>query len=99
MMYQAGHWTPIKRMHARTSRKWALTLGVLAATAVAVPAANAAEDPSNVVYSAEFQDGKIIKAGQTDLGKDAFGRAEIVKKDVKEDQGTPGGKIQPALLD
>src|SRR4051794_19436883 len=85
-------------MHARTSWKWALTLGLVTA-GLSAPVATAAEDPPNVVYSAEFQDGKIIKAGQTDLGRDAFGKAQLVKKSLREQAGKPGGKLQPALLD
>src|SRR4051812_31245285 len=85
-------------MHARTSWKWALTLGLVTA-GLSAPVAMAAEDPANVVYSAEFQDGKIVKAGQTDLGRDAFGKAELVRKALKEEVGKPGGKLQPALLD
>ena len=84
-------------MHAR-SLKLAATIGFVAA-GLAAPVALAQEDPANVVYSAEFENGKIVKAGQATLGKESFGRAELKPKDVKEDRLPPEGKIQPALLD
>ena len=84
-------------MQAR-SLKWAATIGFVAA-GLAAPVALAQEDPANVVYSAEFENGKIVKAGQSPLGKESFGRAELKQKDVKEDRLPPEGKIQPALLD
>jgi serine protease AprX len=80
------------------SLKWAATIGFVAA-GLAAPVALAQEDPANVVYSAEFENGKIVKAGQSPLGKESFGRAELKQKDVKEDRLPPEGKIQPALLD
>ena len=82
----------------RTPLKWAAAIG-LAATCLAVPAATYAADPENVIYSAEFEDGKIVRSGQTPLGKEAFGRAEIKEKTVKETTLPPQGKIQPELLD
>ena len=68
-------------MHS--TRKWAAALGFAAAIFMA-PAALANEDPANVIYGAEFEDGKIIKATQDQLAKDAFGRAELTRKNVKE---------------
>ena len=65
--------------------------------AAATPAALAQEDPANVVFSAEFEDGKIIKSDRTALGKESFGRAALKPKDVKEDRLPPESKIQPAL--
>ena len=78
--------------------KWAATIGFVAA-GLAAPAALAQEDPANVIYNAEFENGRIVKAGQTALGKEAFGRAELKQKDLREERLAPEGKIQPALLD
>ena len=75
----------------RTPLKWAAAIG-LAATCLAVPAATYAADPENVIYSAEFEDGKIVRSGQTPLGKEAFGRAEIKEKTVKETRSRRRGR-------
>lgn len=93
-MYQAARRALSWHMH--TTRTLAAAMGLAAAIWIAPPAL-AQEDPANVVYSAEFEDGKIITAGQTELGKDAFGRAELKPKELKEDRLPSHGKLQPEL--
>jgi hypothetical protein len=95
-MYQAAPAALTVRMHS--TRKWAAAIGFAAAIWMA-PAALANEDPANVIYGAEFEDGKILKATQTQLGKEAFGRAELKRKELKEDTLPGHGKLQPALAD
>jgi hypothetical protein len=96
MMYQAASGALSRPM--KSTRTLTAAIGLAAAIWIAPPAL-AQEDPANVIYSAEFEDGKIIKSGQTQLSKDAFGRAELKKKELKEDTLPSHGKIQPALLD
>ncbi len=81
----------------RTTLKWAAAIG-LAASALVTPAAMAA-DPENVIYGAEFEKGRIVSTSQDKLGREAFGKAELTKKSLKEDTLPPVGKIQPALED
>lgn len=93
-MYQAGDAALWCDMHS--TRTLAAAMGLAAAIWIAPPAL-AQEDPANVIYSAEFEDGKIIKSGQTQLSKDAFGRAELKPKELKEDKLPGHGKLQPEL--
>ena len=81
----------------RIPLKWAATIG-LVASALVTPAAMAA-DPENVIYGAEFEKGRIVSTSQEKLGREAFGKADLTKKSLKEDTLPPVGKIQPALED
>src|SRR3954465_9173945 len=94
-MYQAAAAALCCDMHS--TRTWAAAIGFAAAIWMA-PAALAA-DPANVVYDAEFEDGKIVSSAQTSLGRESFGKAELKEKQLKETTLPPRGKIQPALLD
>src|SRR5690349_6240393 len=96
----------------RSTRPARLLIAVTAALAVpalaavaAAPATSAATtqlstgdtDPFNVVYEAQFEDGKIAETSATTLDDRAFTRAEPKPKDVKEDEPREPEKIQPAL--
>ena len=62
MMYQAACGALSRPM--KSTRTLTAAIGLAAAIWIAPPAL-AQEDPANVVYSAEFEDGKIIRSGQT----------------------------------
>ncbi len=73
----------IQDVQAR-SFKWAATIGFVAA-GLAAPVALAQEDPANVVYSAEFENGKIVKAGQH------AARQGVVRPRRAQAEGRQGG--------
>jgi hypothetical protein len=94
-MYQAGAGALLCDMHS--TRTLAAAIGFAAAIWMA-PAAFA-DDPANVVYNAEFENGKIVRSSQSQLGREAFGKAELKEKKLQETTLPPQGKIQPQLLD
>ncbi|MFG3689621.1 S8 family serine peptidase [Micromonospora sp. NPDC047740] len=63
----------------------------------AVLATTATSDPFDVVYSVEYEDGKIYKAGQERLGDDAYGKVIPEQKELSEAEPKDPEKIQPAL--